>query len=101
MKNREEITRLLNEVFCAASHARGVQLLDDASVENGPINTIAQVFEVSQVQARAPSRSSYSIASAGKAPLVASPMRFSETPINTVAVLLALGQHTDEIRAAC
>ena len=34
---------------------------------------------------------------AGKIPLVASPMRFSETPIEYRLAPPALGQHTDEI----
>ncbi|MBI4188941.1 MAG: CoA transferase [Betaproteobacteria bacterium] len=96
VKNREEITRLLNEVFAKRTTREWVKLLDDAGVANGPINTIAQVFQEPQVQARG-LRFELPHAVAGKVPLVASPMRFSETPIRHEVPPPTLGQHTDEI----
>jgi crotonobetainyl-CoA:carnitine CoA-transferase CaiB-like acyl-CoA transferase len=71
-------------------------LLDDAGVANGPINTIAQVFEEPQVRARG-LKIELPHAIAGKVLLVASPMRFSDTPIKHEMPPPALGQHTDEI----
>jgi crotonobetainyl-CoA:carnitine CoA-transferase CaiB-like acyl-CoA transferase len=96
VKNREEITRLLNEVFAQRPTREWVKLLDDAGVANGPINTIAQVFEEPQVQARG-LKIELPHAIAGKVLLVASPMRFSDTPIKHEVPPPALGQHTDEI----
>jgi crotonobetainyl-CoA:carnitine CoA-transferase CaiB-like acyl-CoA transferase len=96
VKNRDEITRLLNEVFAQRTTREWVQLLDEAGVANGPINTIAQVFEEPQVQARG-LKIELSHAIAGKVALVASPMRFSDTPIKYEVPPPALGQHTDEI----
>ena len=96
VRNREEIMRLLNEVFGKRATREWVHLLDDAGVANGPINTIAQVFEEPQVQARG-LRIELPHATAGKVALVASPMRFSETPIKHEVPPPALGQHTDEI----
>ena len=49
VKNRDEITRLLNEIFAKRPTREWVKLLDDAGVANGPINTIEQVFEEPQV----------------------------------------------------
>ena len=94
--NREEITRLLNEVFAARPTREWVELLDAAGVSNGPINTIAQVFEEPQVIARG-LKIELPHATAGKVPLVASPMRFSATPLKHEVPPPALGQHTDEI----
>jgi len=96
VRNRDEITRLLNEVFAKRTTRDWVKLLDDAGVANGPINNIAQVFEEPQVQARG-LKFELPHAVAGKVPLVASPMRFSETPIKHEVPPPALGQHTDEI----
>ena len=96
VRNRDEITRLLNEVFAKRTTRDWVKLLDDAGVANGPINNIAQVFEEPQVIARG-LKFELPHATAGKVPLVASPMRFSETPLKHEVPPPALGQHTDEI----
>jgi len=96
VRNRDEITSLLNEVFAKRTTREWVKLLDDAAVANGPINNLAQVFEEPQVQARG-LKFELPHAIAGKVPLVASPMRFSETLIKHEMPPPALGQHTDEI----
>jgi crotonobetainyl-CoA:carnitine CoA-transferase CaiB-like acyl-CoA transferase len=96
VKNREEITRLLNEIFLKRTTREWVKLLDEAGVANGPINTIEQVFEEPQVQARG-LKIELPHAVAGTVPLVASPMRFSGTPIKHEVPPPALGQHTEEI----
>ena len=96
VKNREEITRLLNEIFTQRPTREWVKLLDDAGVANGPINTIQQVFEEPQVQARG-MKFELPHAAAGTVPLVASPMRFSGTPIKHEVPPPVLGQHTEEI----
>ena len=96
VKNRVEVTRVLNEIFERRSTQEWVALLDEAGVANGPINTIAQVFKEPQVIARG-LKIEMQHAVAGKVPLVASPMRFSETPLKHEIPPPAVGQHTDEI----
>ena len=96
VKNRDEITRLLNEIFLKRPTKEWVKLLDDAGVANGPINTIEKVFEEAQVLARS-MKIELPHAAAGKVPLVASPMKFSGTPIKHEVPPPVLGQHTDEI----
>jgi crotonobetainyl-CoA:carnitine CoA-transferase CaiB-like acyl-CoA transferase len=96
VQNRAEITNLLNAVFAKRSTKEWVKLLDDAGVANGPINTLEQVFEEPQVIARG-MKIEMPHAVAGKVTLVASPMRFSGTPIKHEVPPPALGQHTDEI----
>jgi crotonobetainyl-CoA:carnitine CoA-transferase CaiB-like acyl-CoA transferase len=96
VKNRDEITRLLNDIFLKRGTREWVKLLDDAGVANGPINTIEKVFEEPQVQARG-MKIELPHAVAGTVPLVASPMKFSGTPIKHEVPPPALGQHTDEI----
>jgi crotonobetainyl-CoA:carnitine CoA-transferase CaiB-like acyl-CoA transferase len=96
VQNRAEITSLLNAVFAKRATKAWVKLLDDAGVANGPINTLEQVFEEPQVIARG-MKIEMPHAVAGKVTLVASPMRFSGTPIKHEVPPPALGQHTDEI----
>ena len=96
VQNRAEITALLNAVFVKRTTKEWVKLLDDAGVANGPINNLQQVFEEQQVIARG-MKIELPHAVAGKVSLVASPMRFSGTPIKHEVPPPALGQHTDEI----
>ena len=96
VQNRAEITALLNAVFVKRKTKEWVKLLDDAGVANGPINNLQQVFEEPQVIARG-MKIELPHAVAGKVSLVASPMRFSGTPIKHEVPPPALGQHTDEI----
>ena len=96
VKNRVEATRLLNEVFEQRTTKEWVKLLDDAGVANGPINTIKEVFEEPQVIARG-MKFELPHAAAGKVTLVASPMKFSGTPLKHDMPPPVMGQHTDEI----
>jgi formyl-CoA transferase len=96
VKNREELTRLLNLVFLKHTTKEWVKLLDEGGVANGPINKIEEVFQEPQVQARG-MQIELPHAVAGKVTLVASPMKFSETPIKHEMPPPALGQHTNEI----
>jgi formyl-CoA transferase len=96
VNNRAEITLLLGDIFIQKTTKEWVQLLDDAGVANGPINTIAEVFEEPQVKARG-MQIELPHATAGKVTLVGSPMKFSATPIQYETPPPALGQHTQEI----
>jgi len=96
VENRAELTRLLQEVFSKRTTAQWVALLEAAGVPNGPINNIAQVFAEPQVKARGV-RVELQHASGVTLPLVASPMRFSETPVEYRLAPPALGQHTEEV----
>ena len=96
VENRTEMTRLIQEIFGKRTTAEWLELLESAGVPNGPINNIAQVFEEPQVKARGV-RIELDHAAAGKLPLVASPMRFSETPLEYRLPPPLLGEHTDQI----
>ena len=96
VENRVEMTRLIEEIFRKKSTAEWLALLDSAGVPNGPINDIAQVFEEPQVKARGV-KIELQHAAAGKLPLVASPMRFSATPLEYRLPPPLLGEHTDQI----
>src|SRR5438128_1792010 len=96
VENRAELTRLLAAVFKKRSKSEWLELLEAAGVPNGPINDVAQVFEEPQVKARGV-RLELEHAAAGTLPSVASPMRFSETPIEYRRGPPVLGEHTDEV----
>jgi crotonobetainyl-CoA:carnitine CoA-transferase CaiB-like acyl-CoA transferase len=65
-------------------------------VPNGPINNLRQVFEEPQVAARG-MKIELEHPLAGRVPLIASPMKFSGTPLEHKAAPPTLGQHTEEI----
>ena len=96
VENRAELTRLLSEVFGKRSKREWLEILEAAGVPNGPINDVAQVFEEPQVKARGV-RVELEHAAAGRLPTVASPMRFSATPIEYKHAPPVLGQHTAEV----
>ena len=96
VENRAELTRLLQGVFTKRSTREWLELLEAAGVPNGPINDVAQVFEEPQVKARGV-RVELEHPVAGKLPTVASPMRFSGTPLEHKLAPPLLGQHTEEI----
>ena len=96
VENRAELTRLLQAVFSKRGTKEWVALLEAAGVPNGPINDVAQVFEEPQVKARG-IKIELDHPVAGKLPTVASPMRFSATPLAHELAPPVLGQHTEEI----
>jgi crotonobetainyl-CoA:carnitine CoA-transferase CaiB-like acyl-CoA transferase len=96
VENRAELTRLLGSIFRKRTKKEWVELLDAAGVPNGPINDIAQVFAEPQVQARGV-KIELEHAAAGKLPMVASPMRFSATPLEHKLPPPLLGEHTEVV----
>jgi len=96
VENRDELARLLGAIFAKRTKKEWVELLDAAGVPNGPINDIAQVFAEPQVKARGV-RVEVKHPVAGMLPMVASPMRFSATPLEHKTPPPLLGEHTEEI----
>ena len=96
VENRAELTRLLQAVFSKRTTREWVDVLEAAGVPNGPINNLAQVFEEPQVKARG-IRVEMDHPVAGKLSTVASPMRFSGTPLEYRVAPPLLGEHTDEV----
>jgi len=96
VENRDELKRLLDAIFARRTKKEWVERLEAAGVPNGPINDIAQVFEEPQVKARG-IKVEVAHPVAGTLPMVASPMRFSATPLEHKVPPPTLGQHTEEI----
>ncbi len=64
----------------------------------GPVNTIAEVFDDPQVQARG-MRFDLPHAAAGSVPQVRTPIRFSDSEMVYETAPPSLGAHTDEVLA--
>lgn len=96
--HRETLIPMLREETRKRSTREWIDVLETVGVPCGPINSIAEVFADPQVQARGMQiRVSHS--QAGEIPLVASPLRLSETPVRYRRAPPGLGEHTEEVLA--
>jgi len=98
VRNREQLVPMLAGIIAGRRRDDWVASLEAAGVPCGPINTIAQAFDDPQVRHRG-MRVEVPHPLAGKAALVANPIRLSKTPVEYSAAPPTLGQHTDQILA--
>jgi formyl-CoA transferase len=98
VSNRAAMDEVLIPIFKTRTTAQWVSDLEKGGVPCGPINNLKDVFDDPHVQARG-MRIELPHATAGKVPLIRSPMRFSGTPVEHTAGPPTLGQHTDEVLA--
>jgi crotonobetainyl-CoA:carnitine CoA-transferase CaiB-like acyl-CoA transferase len=96
VKNRVELTRLMNDVTAGMPQRHWVDGLAGAGVPCSPVNDIAQVFEDPQVRARG-MRIEMPHVSGTNVPLIASPIKMSKTPPVYRHAPPTCGQHTDEV----
>ena len=96
VRNRDELIPVLADVVRTKTTPDWMDLLDDAHVPCGPINTIDKVFD--DPQARARGLQLELMRNSGIAtPSVASPMRLSTTPVQHDRAAPELGQDTDDV----
>lgn len=95
IENRQELTRLIQDVFSGKTAEEWFQLLSDAGVPAGPVNNIEQVFEHPQVKARE-TVEEVSHPTLGTIKMVKSPIRFSGLQIQTKSHPPLLGEHTED-----
>lgn len=95
-KNRDSLIPKLQEVFLTKTYEEWEQILLPGGIPMGAINSIAQVVDHPQVQARG-ALVDMDHPRAGKVRMVGAPIRLSETPgaVRTPAPML--GEHTDEV----
>lgn len=94
--NRDALIAELEAIMLTRTRDEWIADLQKAGVPSGPINNLKQVFEEPQVKAREIWRT-IPHPVAGSAPTTASPIRYSETPIQYRMAPPLLGQHTDQI----
>ena len=96
VRNLPALAALLREIFLERSTVEWLSRLEAAGIPCGPINTIAEVFKEPQVMHRQ-MLVEVEHPTAGAIPTVASPMRFTEAPLELHRAPPLLGQHDDEI----
>lgn len=94
--HRKELVPMIRQVTVFRTTAEWVALLEQAGVPCGPINDLAQVFSDPHVQARG-LRVEMPHPLAGSLPLVASPIRLSETPVSYRKPPPLLGEHSEAV----
>lgn len=94
--NRKVIVPILEAIFRKNPAGHWLAALDQAGVPVSYVNTVAEVFEEPQVQARE-MRLEVTHAEAGSLPLIANPLRFSQTPIDRYEAPPGLGEHTEDV----
>jgi len=96
--NRETLAPQVAEILKTRTTREWIAALEPAAVPCGPINTIDQVFAEPQAKARGlATRMTH--AGGMEVPGVASPLRFSKTPVDDTVAPPALGQHTRSVLA--
>lgn len=96
LRNRKALIAELEAIMKTRGRDEWIDALQKAGVPSGPINNIQQVFEEPQVKARELWRE-IPHPVAGTAPTTASPIRYSDTPVQYRMAPPLLGQHTEEI----
>jgi crotonobetainyl-CoA:carnitine CoA-transferase CaiB-like acyl-CoA transferase len=94
--NRVALIALMRALTVTRATAEWIALFEQVGVPCGPINTIADVFEDPQVKARG-TKIHMTHPVAGKIPLVASPLRMSQTPVQYRHAPPLLGQDTQDV----
>ena len=98
VKHRLELVDELNAALRLQDRAHWLDALPKAGVPAGSVNTIADAFAEPQLQHRG-ARIDLPHPTAGTAPGVANPIKFSESPVEYRSAPPLLGQHTDEVLA--
>ncbi|MGV3725222.1 CaiB/BaiF CoA transferase family protein [Hydrogenophaga sp.] len=96
--HRAELVPLLRQVTVLRNTAAWIEALEKANVPCGPINTLEQVFADPHVQARG-LRVDVPHPVVGCTPGVASPLRFSKTPVQYRRAAPALGSDNETVLA--
>ena len=96
VRNREILVPLLEEVLRRRDGRDWMEALEAVGVPCGLINNLQQVFEDPQVRDRG-MKIDLPHPLSGTIPLVASPIRLSETPVRYENPPPTLGQHTGEV----
>ena len=94
--NREALVPMLVERMKAGARDTWLAELEAAGVPAGPINTLEQVYQDPQVQARA-MKLELPHPMAGVAPIAASPLKLSGSPVRYERPAPTLGQHTRQV----
>jgi crotonobetainyl-CoA:carnitine CoA-transferase CaiB-like acyl-CoA transferase len=96
VKHRPVLVPIVQQIVRERTSRDWIDTLEAASVPCGPINNMREVFENPQVRHRG-MRVEIPHSCGAPCPTVASPMRFSATPVEHTVAPPLLGQHTREV----
>ena len=96
VQNRAELIPLLIDIFKTASVSDWLAKLDEAEIPCGPIQNFEQVFSMPVVGERE-MLVKMEHPTIGKLPLVGSPLKMSETPVEFRLPPPLMGEHTEEV----
>ncbi len=96
IRNRGELIPLVREIMKRRASRDWLKQLEAANVPCGPINNYQEVFDDPQVRHRG-LKVEIPHPAGVPCPTVASPMRFSETPVEYGVPPPRLGEHTREV----
>ena len=98
VRHRAELDVLLPPVMLTRPAADWIRQLAALGVPCGPVNTLPQVFADPQIQARQMQiEVPHASAASGRVPLLANPLKLSETPVRYEKGPPTLGQDTDRV----
>lgn len=96
VENRAELIPILRHITTARTTATWIKDLESCAVPCGPINSLDQVFADQQVIARG-LKIEMPHQQLGTVPLVANPIRLSDTPVEYHSPPPGLGEHTKSV----
>jgi len=96
VENRDELIPLLKSVFATRSVSEWLDILEKAEIPCGPINNFEQVFSMSTVKERE-MLVTMNHPTIGELPLVGSPLKMSDTPVEYRLPPPLMGEHTEEV----
>ena len=96
VEHREALITSLKPVFLTRTAINWLSTLEAAGIPCGPINTLEKAFAEPQIEARQ-MLIEMEHPTIGKLPLVGSPLKFSETPVEYRFPPPKLGEHTEQI----
>ena len=96
IENRNLLTPTLEAKFASNTKAHWLEVLDQADIPSGPVNELDEVFADAAVQKRGMVVQVTHPVSPSL-PLIANPIRFSDTPLTRYDHPPTLGEHTDAV----
>jgi crotonobetainyl-CoA:carnitine CoA-transferase CaiB-like acyl-CoA transferase len=96
VKNRDELNQILTEIFETRMAEEWLALLEEAGLPCGPINSVPEVFQHPQIEARGLIQE-VDHPQAGKISLTGFPYKLSRTPVELRLAPPGLGEHNQAI----
>ncbi|MEM8985196.1 MAG: CoA transferase [Pseudomonadota bacterium] len=96
VENLDVLIETLSDIFIVKPKAHWMAVLDAAGVPTGPINSVKEMLEDPQIEARG-MVTEVEHQTLGRVKTLGCPIRFSETPAEVKTGAPVLGQHTCEV----